>query len=250
MPELAAGVVTDQEVIDWADAVAAGCRRLHAAGLLAGREGNCSVRLRDGSLLITASGIDKSSTGPQHILRTSADGAPNPPTSANVTEGASFSDSAFRPSSEMEMHVGIYRAREDVMAVVHAHPPVATGFATAGRSIPANVLPEVPVAVGPVALVAYARPGTRALSEAMQPFLSTHEVFLLANHGVTAVGRSLTDAITRLESVEQAARILLVAELLGGPRALPTAEALTLATLWRRTDSMSPFAQSLTDALS
>jgi L-fuculose-phosphate aldolase len=73
-----------------------------------------------------------------------------------------------------------------------------------------------------------------ALSEAIRPFVEAHQVFLLANHGVTAVGRTLTDAITRLESVEQAARILLVAELLGGPRELPEGEAEYLAALWRR----------------
>jgi L-fuculose-phosphate aldolase len=129
------------------------------------------------------------------------------------------------------MHLACYAARADVQAVVHAHPPVATGFATAGQGIPADVLPEIPVVVGPVALVPYGRPGTPALAAAMVPYLATHEVFLLANHGVTTVGRSLTDALLRLESVEQAARILAVARLLGGERRLPPGEAAALASL-------------------
>jgi len=114
---------------------------------------------------------------------------------------------------------------------VHAHPPAATGFAAAGRGLPADVLPELPVVVGPVALVPYARPGTQALADAIAQCAPDHEVFLLANHGVTAVGHSLSDAVLRLESVEQAARILLVATLLGGAVPLPPGEAAALASL-------------------
>lgn len=240
---------TDLEIAEQSAALARGCRRLHGTGLLAGTEGNCSVRLRDGTLLVTASGVDKATIGPHQIVHRHADGSAYA-TPNGVTDHASFSDSPWRPSSELEMHLGIYRVRPDVMAVVHAHPPVATGFATAGRTIPANVLPEIPVVVGPVALVPYARPGTLALSEAMGPFVADCEVFLLANHGVTTVGRSLTDALTRLESVEQAARILLVAERLGGPRALPAGEAEALAALWPQPNAPAHSGQLSTDVLS
>lgn len=129
------------------------------------------------------------------------------------------------------MHLAIYAARRDVGAIVHAHPPVATGFALAGEGMPHDLLPELPVVVGPVALVPYGRPGTPALASAMTPFLPAHEVFLLANHGVTTVGRSLTDALLRMESVEQAARIITVARLLGGARPLPPGEGDALAAL-------------------
>ncbi len=242
--------VTDLEIAEHSEAVALGCRRLHRAGLLAGTEGNCSLRLRDGTLLVTASGVDKATIGPHQIVHRHADGTACHATPDSVTDHASFSDSPCRPSSELEMHLGIYRVRPDVMAVVHAHPPVATGFATAGRTIPVNVLPEIPVVVGPVALVPYARPGTQALSEAMGPFVEDCEVFLLTNHGVTTVGRSLTDALTRLESVEQAARILLVAEMLGGARALLADEAEALAALWRQPNARVHSGQLSTDALS
>lgn len=216
-------------------ALAAACRRLHGRGLLAGAEGNCSVRLSDGSLLITASGIDKGSIEAAQVLRRHADGTEyHDGQRSNVMSDTSVGDSLLRPSSEMEMHVALYAARADVKAIVHAHPPALTGFATAGRTLPANVLPEVPVVVGPVALVPYGRPGTPALSQQLLPFAANHEVFLLANHGVTAVGRSLGDALTRMESVEQAARIVLVAELMGGARVLPEDECHALAALWQR----------------
>jgi L-fuculose-phosphate aldolase len=243
--------IGDYEVAAHAEALAAACRRLHAGGLLAGAEGNCSVRLPDGTVLVTASGVDKATIGPAHILHRHADGTEcHNGVAESVTSDTLSGDSRLRPSSELQMHLTIYAARADVMAVVHAHPPVATGFATAGRSIPGDVLPEVPVVIGPAALVPYGRPGTTALSEALSPFLADHEVFLLANHGVTSVGRSLVDAMTRLESVEQAARILLVAELLGGARVLPGGEAAALGALWRRPATNAYSGQHSTDVLS
>ena len=231
MPGEGRASLTADEIAGRAEALAACCRRLHARGLLAGSEGNCSERLRDGSLLVTASGIDKATFGPAEVLRCHADG-----TVYHVPEPVSADSRRLKPSSELLMHLAIYDARPDVRAVVHAHPPTATGFASAGRTVRADVLPEVPVVVGPIALVPYGRPGTVALPDAIRPFIAAHEVFLLANHGVTTVGRTLTDAITRLESVEQAARILLVAELLGGPHGLPEEEARALAALWRQGD--------------
>ena len=216
------------------EAVVACCRRLHARGLVAGAEGNVSVRLLDGSILITATGADKATIESGQVLRCYEDGTLcDNDASLACASGVPLRDGPSRPSSEVQMHIGIYAARPDVKAVVHAHPPVATGFAAAHRTIPANVLPELPVVVGPVALVPYGRPGTSALPDAIRAFVADHEVFLLANHGVTTVGRSLADATMRMESVEQAARILLSAELLGGAKPLPNEESDALSALWR-----------------
>ena len=212
--------------------LATACRRLHARGLLAGAEGNLSCRLPNGDLLVTASGVDKGAIDHTHVLRLHADG-----TLCHEQRGSALPPSGNpvrRPSSELGMHLACYAARADVQAIVHAHPPAATGFAAAGMPIPADVLPELPVVVGPIALVPYGRPGTPALADAMRPFLAAHEVFLLANHGVTAVGRSIEDALLRMESVEQSARILAVAHLLGGAKSLPPVEAAALASLHPR----------------
>ncbi|MBY0488222.1 MAG: class II aldolase/adducin family protein [Gemmatimonadaceae bacterium] len=225
---------TAGQVWEQAEALAAACRRLHARGLLAGAEGNLSVRLADGSVLVTASGIDKARATAAQVVRLHAGGTPHhTPVTGDTTGDVAQRDRGLRASSEVGMHLACYAARADVQAIVHAHPPVATGFATAGQGLPADVLPELPVVVGPVALVPYGRPGTPALAAAMQPFLAGHEVFLLANHGVTTVGRSLTDALLRMESVEQAARILAVARVLGGAVRLPDGEAAALASLHR-----------------
>lgn len=218
-----------------AEAIAVACRRLHARGLLAGAEGNVSVRLVDGSVLVTPSGTDKAAMTAEAVLRVRAEGTGRHEVVTGPPDGRAGRDTSGRPSSELEMHLSCYAARPDVTAVVHAHPPAATAFATAGVPLPDDVLPELPVVVGPVALVPYGRPGTAALSDAMRPFLAGHDLFLLANHGVTATGRTLEEAMLRMESAEQAARILLGARLLGGARPLPAGERDALAAL--RVDS-------------
>ncbi|QJR35178.1 class II aldolase/adducin family protein [Gemmatimonas groenlandica] len=220
--------------------LAAACRRLHARGLLAGAEGNLSCRLSDGDLLVTASGVDKGTIDHTQVIRVHADGTPCHEERAQALPGDPRTrDTTRRASSELGMHLACYAARADVQAIVHAHPPAATGFAAAGIPMPADVLPELPVVVGPIALVPYGRPGTPALADAMRPFLATHEVFLLANHGVTALGTSIEDALLRMESVEQSARILAVARLLGGAQSLPPTEAAVLASLHPRYEDAS-----------
>jgi L-fuculose-phosphate aldolase len=224
-------------------AMATACHRLHARGLIGGAEGNISVRESSGVILVTPAGVDKATVQPEQMVRVAlhASGTIRHVATLESPPSGSAGDSAVRPSSEVEMHLACYRARPDVGAIVHAHPPAATGFAAAGRGMPDDVLPELPVVVGPIALVPYGRPGTAALPEAMAPFIGTHEVFLLANHGVTAMGSSLAVAVQRMESVEQGARILLVAQLLGGAQRLDADEVRALkvrhgASVSSRTD--------------
>lgn len=219
-----------------AAAIVAACRRLHARGLLAGTEGNVSVRVNDEYMLITPSGADKATLLAEHLVIAPLELSPHRHSSSPDAAGSDGRprDSAVRASSEIGMHRACYHARPDVKAVVHAHPPVATGLGTAGKTLPANIIPELPVVVGPVALVPYARPGTPALGAAMAPLLNRHEVFLLANHGVTAVGATLEEAMQRMESTEQAARIYFVAQVMGGAATLPQIEVDALLALHPR----------------
>jgi L-fuculose-phosphate aldolase len=126
------------------------------------------------------------------------------------------------------MHLAVYRARADVGAVVHAHPPTATGFAVAGETLPDGVLPELICQVGAVALVPYFTPGTPAAADTLAPYLAGHDAFLLANHGATTVGPTLGDAPRRVESLEHAARILFTARALGRVTALTAAQRAAL----------------------
>lgn len=178
------------------------CRRLYEHGLIAGQDGNVSVRLADGRLVVTPAGRSKVDVTPASLVVLAADGTP-------------LGGGAGQPSSEIGMHLRIYARRPDVMAVVHAHPPTATGFAVAGEDFLTGVLPEIIYSVGGVPLVPYATPGTPDLADALEPFLAAHDAYLLANHGATAVGPTLTVAHQRMESLEHAARIVLTARLLG-----------------------------------
>jgi L-fuculose-phosphate aldolase len=177
------------------------CRKLYERGLIASIDGNVSVRLTDGSIVATPSGMPKAELVEEDCVRIDADG--------RVLEGRR------PPSSEIRMHLRIYARRADARAVVHAHPPTATGFAVAGETFMAPVLPEVILQMGEVPLVRYATPGTDALPDIMEPFLARHDAFLLANHGATTIGPSLAVAHQRMESLEHAAKILLTARLLG-----------------------------------
>jgi len=118
----------------------------------------------------------------------------------------------------------IMKMRPDVKSVVHAHPPVATGFATAGRALNLALLPEVIIGLGCVPLAGYGLPGTPALTEGMVPYIPKYDALLMANHGAVAYGSDVFSAFFKMETVEHYARIALVAELLGGAKALPREE--------------------------
>jgi len=127
-------------------------------------------------------------------------------------------------TSEIAMHLKIYEMRPEVRAVVHAHPPVATGYATAGRSLSDALLPEVIIGLGCVPLAAYGLPGTAALTEPMVPLIPKYDALLMANHGAVCYGEDVFQAYFRMETMEHFARIALVAELLGGAKVLPRTE--------------------------
>ena len=129
------------------------------------------------------------------------------------------------------MHLAIYAGRWEARAVVHAHPPTATGFAAARTAIDEPILPEVIATLGAVPLAPYATPGTPGLGEVLRPLLPMHDAFLSANHGVVTLGPDLEEAYFRLERVEHAAQILLVARLLGGASRLAPSDVLGLRAL-------------------
>jgi len=182
------------------------CRRLYSAGLIAGQDGNVSVRLPSGRVLVTPTGACKADVTSSDLIELDL-------------EGRQHSGSGTA-SSEAGMHLRIYQRRPDVWAIVHAHPPVATGFGVAGLDFMDDVLPETIFQLGGVPLVPYAMPGTPALGDALEPYLAHHDAFLLANHGATTVGPTLMLAHQRMESLEHAARILLTARTLGRVNAL------------------------------
>ena len=190
------------------------CRRLYERGLVAGSDGNVSVRQEDGSILVTPSGLSKVDVTPDDLVVVTLDG--------RVLEGR------HAPSSELRMHLRLYQRRPDIRAIVHAHPPAATAFAVVGESFVAPVLPEVILQLGKVPLLPYATPGSDALADAFEPFVANHDGFLMANHGATTIGPTLATAHRRMESLEHAARILLAARALGTVNELSAVDVQSL----------------------
>lgn len=189
-------------------------RWMHAGGYAVANEGNLSVRLEEGRILVTPAGVCKGRLAWKDLVVTDLNG--------KVVCGTG------RPSSEMMMHLLYYRSRPDVRAVCHAHPPTATGFAAAGRALEEAVLPEVIVCLGRIPLAPYATPGTWELCASLEPLVPNYDAILLENHGVVTCGQDLASAYERMEIVEQFARVMLTAESLGGPHLLPRTEVQKL----------------------
>jgi len=200
------------------------CRQLAAAGLIAGQDGNLSVRLPNGRILVTPRGRIKALLSAADMVEVTLEGH---------AVGAARR-SRRKPTSELDLHLRVLRHRPDVQAVVHAHPPTATGFAVAGQEIPANVLPELIFVVGRVPIVPYGMPGTPELGDRIVPFLAGADALLLANHGAVTMGRTLDQAWIRMESLEHAARILVAARAIGDVRPLDAAAVARLEALRER----------------
>ncbi len=169
-------------------------------------DGNISVRLDDGRIVATPTMTSKGRMTEEGLAITDMEGKPL--TSA-------------RPSSELAMHLLIYRERPDICAVCHAHPPYASAFAVAGLAIDQPILSEVILALGCVPLAAYGTPSTSELTEAMQPLVKYHNALLMANHGAVAYGSELWQSFDRLETLEHTAKIAILARSLGGAKNLP-----------------------------
>jgi L-fuculose-phosphate aldolase len=199
-----------------ADIVEVG-RRMYARGYTASNDGNISVRLGADRLLMTPKSVCKGFMTPDMMCVTDLDG--------RKLQGDRD------PSSEMLMHLEVYRQRPDVQAVVHAHPPVATGFAVAGIPLDRAVLAEVLTTLGSVPIAEYATPSTRELPEAVRKYVKAHDGMLLANHGALTVGADLYSAYFKMETIEHFARISLVARLLGRENLIAREEVLRLQEL-------------------
>lgn len=201
-------------------------RRLQERGFLAGSDGNLSVRLDGGRILITPAGKAKGRLSAADLVVVAPDG--------RKLEGSG------NPTTEMAMHLAVYRARPEVKACVHTHPPYATAFAVAGVPLPDDILPEVVVFVGAVPLCEYAPPGTEAVPRSLMPYIETHHAFLLRNHGLLTIGKSLEEASNRHETVEHYAHILWLAKQLGDWNRIPKEDFQRLCRIRQQFESRTP----------
>ena len=199
-----------------ADIVEVG-RRMYARGYTASNDGNISVRLLQDRLLMTPKSVCKGFMTAEMMCITDMQGV--------KLQGDRD------PSSEMLMHLEVYRQRPDVQAVVHAHPPIATGFAVAGIPLDRAVLAEVVTTLGSIPIAEYATPSTKELPAAVGRYIKAHDGMLLANHGALTVGADLFSAYYKMETIEHFAKISLVARLLGGENLLAREEVTKLQQL-------------------
>ena len=168
--------------------------RLYAHGFVAANDGNISVKVNENEFFCTPTGVSKGSLTPDLIIKIDAEG--------NKIEGN------LNPSSEIKMHLRVFRERPDVNAVVHAHPPVATAFTVAGIPLDRYILPEAVLTIGDVPTCEYATPSTMEIPDSLMPYIQEHDAFMLKNHGALTVGNTLTRAFFTMEEVEFNAKIM------------------------------------------
>ena len=184
------------------------CHKMWQLGWVAANDGNVSAKLEDGTFLATPTGMSKSFITPEKLVHIDKTGKVLDP-----LEG-------YRPSSEIKMHLRCYEEREDVGAVLHAHPPVATGFAVANIPLDDYSMIETVIALGSIPVTPYGTPSTQEVPDAIAPYLPEHDAMLLQNHGALTVGADVITAYYRMETLELFAKISLNARLLGGAREL------------------------------
>lgn len=181
-------------------------KMLHQSGFVAGCDGNISVRVGENLVLGTPTSLCKGMMEPEDLVLADLSGAQV--------------NGRRPPTSELGMHLLFYRMRPDVRAVVHAHPPTATAFATVGQALDEPLVAEVVVTFGSIPLAPYGMPGSTELHDSLRPYIPGHDAILMANHGVVTCGHNLLDAYMKMEKVEHYARIVAVARQLGPVRPL------------------------------
>jgi L-fuculose-phosphate aldolase len=195
-------------------------RRIYQRGYVAANDGNISIRLDADRILCTPTGVSKGFMAEDMLAI------------CNM-EGQQLAGQ-MKISSEIRMHLEVYKLRADIQAVVHAHPPTATGFAVAGIDLTQCVLPEVVVSLGGIPLAEYGTPGGPDIVEPMKPLLREYDAVLMANHGVVVLGKDVMDAHFKMETVEHFAKIALVARQLGAVQTLTEDQVGDLIQLRQR----------------
>ena len=184
-------------------------RLMYQRKLITSTDGNFSVRLPNGNILITPAGLAKGRMNPDDMLI------------LNLNGDVISSKPDRKSSTETDMHLEVYKNRENIHAVIHAHPVFATTITVANLEFPNDILPEVMVTLGNVPITEYATPSSHEDAEVIRPFLKTHNAILLRQHGSLTYGKTLEEALIHLERIEHAAEIYWRAKMLGEVQRIP-----------------------------
>ena len=194
-------------------------KRIWTRGYVASNDGNITVMLNDNELLTTPTGVSKGFMTTDMIIKCDKTG--------KVISG----NSKYRPSSEVKMHLEVYKERPDIKSVVHAHPPYATSFAVAGIPLDKCVLPEAIIVIGAVPIAPYGLPSTMEIPDKIRPYIKNSDAILLENHGALTLGSDLLNAYHKMETLEHTANIVWKAIQLGNLGVLSLDERDRLMTL-------------------
>lgn len=205
--------VTEQK-ISLAAQLSDTCQQVFNGGYTPGKSGNISARISGHDLLITPSGWSFCDIHPEHIVCVSGE--------KTCTLSPDFS--TLTPSSELPIHQAIYQVREDIGAIIHAHPPKATSFAVAGLALDQPIIPELTASLDVVPIIPYKLPGSDELAALVAQAFEKHQAILLANHGVITTGKTLKDAFFNLQLLESYAEIVLNCKQLGQMNVLDSAQ--------------------------
>lgn len=197
-------------------------KRIYDRGMVAANDGNISVKLGENEFLCTPTGVSKGFMTPEYICKVDAEG--------KVIQA----NPGFKPSSEIKMHMRVYKERPDVKSVVHAHPVYATGFAIAGIPLTQPIMPEAVIALGCVPIAEYGTPSTEEIPDAVAKYLQSFDAVLLENHGALTFSDSLLNAYHKMESVEFYAKLLYISNQLGGPKELNNDQVQKLYEIRRK----------------
>lgn len=170
-------------------------KRMYQRNFVAANDGNISVKVSENEVWVTPTGVSKGFMTEEMMVKVDLEG--------NIIEGSS------KPSSEIKMHLRVYKENKEIKGISHAHPQVATSFAIAGIPLNKAILPEGVVLLGNIPIAKYATPGTNEVPESIVPFCKKYNGVLLSNHGALTWGRDLYESFYRLESMEHYANILL-----------------------------------------
>ena len=195
-------------------------QKLYMKNFVAANDGNISVKISDNEFYCTPTGVSKGSLTPDMIIKVDAEG--------KKIEGK------LNPSSEIKMHMRVYKERPDVNAVVHAHPPIATAFTVADIDLDQYILPEAVLTIGEVPTCDYGTPSTMEIPDSLEPYIQDHDAFLLRNHGALTVGCDLTKAMFVMEEVEFNATICKHAMELGAVHEIPNDQLKKLMELRKK----------------
>ena len=197
-------------------------KRIYDRGMVAANDGNISVKISENEFLCTPTGVSKGFMTPDYICKVDANG--------NVIQA----NKGFKPSSEIKMHMRVYKERPDVQSVVHAHPIYATSFAIAGIPLTQPIMPEAVIALGCVPIAEYGTPSTEEIPDAVSKYLQYYDAVLLENHGALAYSDSLLSAYHKMESLEFYAQLLFLSRQLGGPKELSSSQVERLYEIRRQ----------------